>query len=468
MRWRVPFFVSLGINIALGATWLVFTQRHSRAPGADSLEPGLPGTVRTNVVVRRQFFSWAEVESPDYPTYIAYLRDIGCPDQTIRDIIIADVNALFARKLATEVTTPQQQWWRSSPDPAVVRAAAEKVRALDGERRALLARLLGPDWESRDLANLPRPSHPGVVLDGPVLGELPAEAKQAVQDTSARAQERLQAYLDAQRLQGKTPDPAELARLRQQTRNELARTLTPQQLEEYLLRYSQNANDLRAELGQLKYFDATPDEFRAIFRATDSIDQQLQLLAGSNDPNSISQRNALLQQRENTLKLALVPDRYEEFVLLQDPAYRDAFATAQQAGDPDEAQTLYQINLATAEQQAAIRANTNLTAQQKAIELKRAELEQLKATAQALGQELPPEPAPPAPAQPPPPTLVPPTHPYVLGAGESAASISMQFGLSLSALKAANPDLDLRKLKSGDSIQIPGPGLTPEPVAPPQ
>jgi hypothetical protein len=55
-----------------------------------------------------------------------------------------------------------------------------------------------------------------------------------------------------------------------------------------------------------------------------------------------------------------------------------------------------------------------------------------------------------------------------LGAGESAASISMQFGLSLSALKVANPDLDLRRLKSGDSIQIPGPGLTPAPVVPPQ
>jgi hypothetical protein len=311
----------------------------------------MPGLMKTNVVVRRQFFSWSEVESSDYPTYIANLRSINCPEQTIRDIIIADVNALFMRRLATEVVTADQQWWRSEPDPQVVRAAADKTRALNAERRALLTRLLGLNWESGDLANLPRPSHPGIVLDGPVLGVLSPEVKQAVQDISARAQDRLQAYLRAQTLAGKSPDPAELAKLRQQTRDDLARTLSPQQVEEYLLRYSQNANNLRAELGQLKYFNATPAEFRAMFRAADAFDQQIQLLPAGDDPNTAAQRNALLQQRENAIKLALTPERYEQYVLLSDPAYRDAFVAAQQGGDPDAAQVLYRINLATARTQ---------------------------------------------------------------------------------------------------------------------
>ena len=50
-------------------------------------------------------------------------------------------------------------------------------------------------------------------------------------------------------------------------RDDLARVLSPPQLEEFLLRYSQNANELRANLGQLRFFNATPDEFRAVFRA---------------------------------------------------------------------------------------------------------------------------------------------------------------------------------------------------------
>jgi LysM repeat protein len=453
MQRRILLFLSLGVNLALVAAWLLF----ARHPAPTQTAAGLldsTGPAKTNVLVRRQYFSWSEVESADYPTYIANLRSIGCPGQTIRDIIIADVNALYARKLATEVVTPAQQWWRSNPNPTLVRAAAERTRLLDAERRALLTRLLGPSWESGDLASLQRPSRPPVTLDGPVLGVLPAETKQAVQDISVRAQERLQAYLQSQSLAGKSPDPAELAKLRQQTRDELARTLTPQQLEEYLLRYSQDASSLRAQIGQLKYFDAAPDEFRSIFRATDSIDQQLQLLGPGNDPNTAAQRNALQQQRDNAIKLALGPDRYAEFTLLQDPAYRDAFAAAQQAGDPDAIQALYQINLATAQQQASVRANTNLSPEQMAVQLKQAELDQAKANAQALGQDGSEDQSPTsANSQAPSPPVH--THPYVLGVGQTAATVATAYGVSLDAIQAANPGIDFGKLKPGDAIRVP-------------
>ena len=53
-----------------------------------------------------QSFDWRMVESEDYKKYIANLRAIGCPEETIRDIIIADVNKLFAsRKRAASVST---------------------------------------------------------------------------------------------------------------------------------------------------------------------------------------------------------------------------------------------------------------------------------------------------------------------------------------------------------------------------
>jgi hypothetical protein len=455
MRWRVLFAISVAANLALGAAWLVSARHRAAAKAGSSAEPE-SGIVKTNVVVRRQFFSWSEVESSDYRTYIANLRGIGCPEQTIRDIIIADVNGLFARRLATEVITPDQQWWRIKPDPALARAAAAKARALNEERRSLLTLLLGPSWESGDLASLPRPSRQGVALDGPVLGVLPPETKQALQDASARAQERLQAYIQSRALAGKTPDPAELAKMRQQTRDELARVLTPQQLEEYLLRYSQNANNLRSDLGQLKYFDPTSDEFRAIFRATDSIDRQLEALAASTDPGAAAQRSALLQQRENAIKLALGADRYAQYELLKDPAYRDAVATAQDAGQPDAVQTFYQINLAKAQLQAAVRADTNLTSQQLAVRLRQADLDQAKANAIALGQDLPPDSQDSAPATntaPPAPPLR--THSYVLGIGDSLATLSTVFGISQQDLQAANPGINFRRLKPGDAIQVP-------------
>jgi hypothetical protein len=453
MRWRGFALVSLGVNLALIAVWLMLP-RHPFAgslAGTAAFQDVSTTNSGPNVVLRRQFFSWQEVESPDYPTYIANLRNIGCPEQTIRDIIIADVNGLYARKRALELVTPEQQWWRSEPDTNVLQVALEKSRVLDDERRNLLSRLLGPSWESGDLVNLPRPSHPGVVLDGPVLGALSADTKQAIQDINVRSEARMQSYLDSMRQQGKAADPVELAKLRQQTRDDLARVLAPAQLEEFLLRYSQYANNLRSELGQLRFFNATPDEFRAIFKATDSLDQQIQLLADSTDPNSAQARQALQDQRDNALKIALGADRYAEYQMLHDPLYRQAVQTAQQSGTPDAAQTLYQINLAAASTQSAINDNTNLSGDQKAIELKQLELDQLKANSLAMGRILPPDP----------PLPLPPRRTYTLRQGDSPAVVGMIYGIPESAIRAANPGVDFSRLGPGDSIFIPRGALPP-------
>src|SRR5689334_12629655 len=120
MRRRWFITISICLNIALAAV-LLWPKRP--APPEPVAEPTAPtkqssndGRLRTQVVVRKQFFSWAEVESPQYPVYIARLREIGCPEQTIRDIVVADVNQLYARKRLAEVVTPDQQWWRSDAD----------------------------------------------------------------------------------------------------------------------------------------------------------------------------------------------------------------------------------------------------------------------------------------------------------------------------------------------------------------
>jgi len=40
--------------------------------------------------------NWASIESTNYHTYITNLRAIGCPEETVRDIIITDISKLFA------------------------------------------------------------------------------------------------------------------------------------------------------------------------------------------------------------------------------------------------------------------------------------------------------------------------------------------------------------------------------------
>jgi hypothetical protein len=387
MRRRVLLWLSLGINIALAAVLLCLPPAQTKKPEAS---PPMPPTVdaskvyKTNVVVRRQNFTWDEIESADYATYIANLRAIACPEATIRDIILADVNQLFARRRATEIVTAEQQWWRSEPDPDVTQAASDKLKALEAERRTLLTALLGPEWES---SYYPYPAHPdSPPLDGPILGSLSPQTKQAIRDIESRATERRQAYLEAMQKEGKQPDPAELARLRQQTRAELAQTLDSEQLEEYLLRYSGHANTLRTELHGLF---TTPEQFRALFRQMDSIDQQLQILSNATDAAGAARRRELEQQRIHALQETLGNDGYKQYRLLQDPVYRDVQAAAQQAGAPAEKlPALYEINRATDQEQQRIRNDSTMTTDQKEQALEAVQTAQQNSWRKVLGEEL--------------------------------------------------------------------------------
>jgi hypothetical protein len=82
---RLILPLSLLANLALAVALLILVRKEppasveSATPATNRLAPQIVGPGRTNVVVRRQLFTWAEVESSDYPTYIANLRRIGCP-----------------------------------------------------------------------------------------------------------------------------------------------------------------------------------------------------------------------------------------------------------------------------------------------------------------------------------------------------------------------------------------------------
>jgi len=387
MRLRVALLVSLGLNLALLLAWFFQPRpvpvRRPVIARHSVIATNILRTVRTNVIVQPQLFSWKDIESGDYLAYIQNLRSVGCPRDTIRDIIVADVNQLFARRRATEVGSITHQWWRSDPDPDVLQETMDKVQGLEKERRELLTFLLGPHWETAaELASVPDSS---ITLDGPLLSDLSVEARQAVRDLEMKSAERRNAYARAQTADGKPVDPAELARLRAQTRDELAKVLTPAQLEEYLLRYSNNATQLREAL---RGFSASQDEFRAIFHATDSLDSQLQMLQGATDPASVKRRQELEQQKDDALKQALPLDRYALYKLNQDPGFQQARDVAEEFGaSPETALSLYQLNQASQQERRGILQDPTLSAEDQARKLAELDAARQDGLRQLLGEE---------------------------------------------------------------------------------
>jgi LysM repeat protein len=47
------------------------------------------------------------------------------------------------------------------------------------------------------------------------------------------------------------------------------------------------------------------------------------------------------------------------------------------------------------------------------------------------------------------------SHAYVFSVGDTLASVAVRYGVSIADLRAANPDMDLRRLKAGDAIRVP-------------
>ena len=52
-------------------------------------------------VFTRKKFTWEQVESDEYVKYVNSLRAVGCPEEKIRYIILADINELCAKHRAS-------------------------------------------------------------------------------------------------------------------------------------------------------------------------------------------------------------------------------------------------------------------------------------------------------------------------------------------------------------------------------
>src|SRR5436190_6926071 len=114
MQARVLLWFCLGLNILLAVMVLLLARDADRQVASSQITvegKSAARQIKTNVVLRRQPFTWSEVESPDYHRYILNLRRAGCPEKTIRDIIVADVNDLYAERISREIVFPEQKWW---------------------------------------------------------------------------------------------------------------------------------------------------------------------------------------------------------------------------------------------------------------------------------------------------------------------------------------------------------------------
>lgn len=351
MNQRVLLAASL-----LGNAVLLFFLVRPAAPTAAVGEVLVPvPTMVTNTVVRRQKevvagpetkvivekpLDWATVESSDFKAFIANLRGIKCPEETIRDIIIADVNKLYAARFKTQfLAAASIKYWEPFDHQEIYQRQQKQQTTLDLERKQLIRDLLGVDPDTE--ANRQTLAFNYRDLEERLLDFLPEDKRKQAMDIRAWSRgevEKIEAAALNRSLT--TEEEAAMTRIRNEERAQMRKALGEQGNFEYNLRTSLTAIQLRDRMAG---YQPSEQEYVAVFTEQAWVKNELTKLARAGDGTiTPEQRQALQTQSEQRLAQQLGPQRYQEYQYTQDRTYREVMRQAREQEVPrDQALNFY-------------------------------------------------------------------------------------------------------------------------------
>jgi hypothetical protein len=277
-------------------------------------EPAIAGTTSG----KGQRFNWSEIESTDYQKYIANLRAIGCPEQTTRDIIAAEVHALYESKRQALLTAKRDVFWQSSIQ-AEAGLREDRIR-IDAEERQLLRQLL-PGLEAECQAESQSAKIGEMLNLGPDL-----EPRRPEIESWQRRWNDARNQLLVQTAGGALNDgeQAALEQLKRDYELELERLLTPAEREEFDLRNHASATTVR---NALIGFEVTEAEFRTLFHERSRFDEVV-----SRSGVTAGEIQHARKSYEQAIDRTLGSDRAGLFQQAEDPDYQELFARAQEEG----------------------------------------------------------------------------------------------------------------------------------------
>jgi hypothetical protein len=385
---------SLVLNAALAAAILLRPGNPSPSPAPETSAkpaaqaPAKPGAVAaapgaivekrtTNVVVRT--FNWESVESADYRQYIANLRSVGCPDKTIRDIILADVTELYdQKKKLVRGGAKKFEYWK--PGMAAIMGGGDpettaKLKDIDDERDKVLRDLgIEPDHKSQAAALVGQ-------IDN-VFNFLPDEKRTAVMKIMTDMQTKM-----AKTMENGQPDMAEVAKVQKEMDKAVKALLSPEEALDFDLRLSTTATIMRM---QSAGFQPNEKEFLDVFKLRKSYDDEFSLMVQPGDlPKDEQDKRAAAEKKlKDDIKATLGEQRYAEYERAQDYNFQQMLNAAKKADlGVAEAAQVYDMKKVAEQKASELRNNKNLAAADRTAALQAIRAETERAMQQTLGEK---------------------------------------------------------------------------------
>jgi hypothetical protein len=321
-------------------------------------------------------FGWQSVEAPDYKQYIANLRAVGCPEETIRDIIRADVHKLYEdKKKQVRESGPKLHYWKESAQQFIRGRGREtwmQLLALEEERVALLRRLgIEPDY---NMQMVKRVNSMDVTLD-----LLPDEKRTEI----LRLQRAVQ---DRQALRKDAEDTEAIMQLQKELEEGVKRLLTPDEALQYEMRLSRTASQME---GLFTALELTEPEFVAIFKLRKAFDDEFPPMKVFTETAAEKARHAEAEkQMKEQIKQTLGAQRYADYEMALDHTFQQMFGFAEKAslGAP-EAKQLYLLRRQAEEQAGQVQKDQTLTPEARAGSLGGIRQQTEKAIQTVLGEK---------------------------------------------------------------------------------
>lgn len=396
MRSGLTLVLSLALTGALLGMNFALHRIRQAAPAAD---PERKLTVTTKRLVRNlpppaaavaaatnpPPFHWSVLESPDYAIYAANLRAVGCPERTLRDILLPDIEKLYSERRAELADGPEDRFWETADQrDARQRAREAKLRALELEKRALIRQLLGADWNFAALKEL-RSDGFATGLIEILFGFTDTAKSDYLFTTHQLAEDDVSAFQSATEGVYLDEDLPKLHALRDGFEAALARGLAPTELEELRLRIAalEGLEHVQRRNGVV----VTGAELREIARLRADTHDVLAKALNMDDELYPDEVRAKGEAAFNELlRRFLGAERFADVERAKDGLFRELFQSTEKQGVAKAALVqAYEARRAAEEQARRIRADAQLSSEERSVLLAALRAQTAQALSRSLG-----------------------------------------------------------------------------------
>ena len=330
-----------------------------------------PQQVVTNTVVKQM--TWETVEASSYLDYIDNLRRIGCPEETIRDIILADVNKLYKTKRREASGQKKFEFWKANAmfGMGMDKDNVETMRELNAERDELLKQLgIESSFES-EMSLILNPLQQS-------LGFLPEQKQVAVMKELQGIQSRI-----AELSEDGSADIEMVWKAQRETEESIKGMLSEDEYTGYLLRRSNTAHQLRS---QIAGFDPSEEEFRTVFKLKRAFDEEYGEIGINLDllEEQLKAQKTLNEQ----IRQSLGDERYADYERAQDYQFQQIHSSLKKADlGTGEAIQVYDMQKVAQDAALQLRGNQTLNEAERRERLRQIRNETESAIQQVVGTE---------------------------------------------------------------------------------